>query len=326
MTEFSGFWTTTPSGAVGDQVDGYNQSHWSTAIAIMGAVSGPIGIAAGYRSGLAPTVGGANTVNIAAGGGIVDGKWHDSDATVAVNIPSAVGGGNTRIDRIVLRVSWAGFSIRVTRIAGIDAASPTVPAIITTSGTTYDIKICQVTVDTAGNCSINLDEREFAMVAVDNDTIVISSGILNVPVSGIGTLQIENLAVTNGKVADNAIDDTKVGNRVPQFYRRQGGSSSDWSAAGTTTYTPGAVRMQGGSLAIPFSAEIYVIGSVTFPVAFDDPPQVFLQILASGVSLIPTLEGAGLTASGFTFTVRTADLAATTQAAAKLLWFAVGAE
>ena len=85
---------------------------------------------------------------------MVDGIVYHNDASQNVNIPSAVGGGNTRIDRIVLRADWAGFNVSVHRIAGTDAANPRPPAITQTSGTTYDIKLAQVLVTTAGAVTV----------------------------------------------------------------------------------------------------------------------------------------------------------------------------
>jgi hypothetical protein len=78
-----------------------------------------------------------------------------------VNIPSAVGGGNTRIDRVVLRADWANFNVSVYRIAGVDAAVPSAPVIVQTSGTTYDIMLCQALVDTGGTVTVT-DERVWA--------------------------------------------------------------------------------------------------------------------------------------------------------------------
>lgn len=62
----------------------------------------------------------------------------------------------------------------------------------------------------------------------------------------VDTGQLAAGAVETAKINNNAVDDTKVGNRVPQFYRREGGSSSDWSASGTSSYTPGEVMMECG--------------------------------------------------------------------------------
>lgn len=78
--------------------------------------------------------------------------------------------------------------------------------------------------------------------------------------------------VGTGGIANDAIDDTKAGNRVPQFYRRQGGSGTDWSSAGTTTHTPTTVRMQAGVRSITITAISEIDTTVTFPTAFSNPP------------------------------------------------------
>jgi len=160
MAEFSGYWTTNGAGS-GDQVASYTQVHDSTASRILAACSGFEGVAPGYLNELACTDKADNTCAVNTGGAVVDGKWYINDASADVNIPSASGAGNTRIDRIVLRASWAGFDIAITRIAGTDAVSPTAPDITQTSGTTYDIQLCQVLVDTAGALTVT-DERTWA--------------------------------------------------------------------------------------------------------------------------------------------------------------------
>jgi hypothetical protein len=161
MAEFSGLWTTDAATPEGDQQTSYNQSQDSTKSKVLSACSGFEGVAAGYLNALEGAVTGANTVAINTGGALVDGKYYENGASVNVNIPSAVGGGNTRIDRIVLRASWAAFTVRIHRIAGTDAASPTAPAITQTSGTTYDIPLYKATVDTGGTVTI-VDERVFS--------------------------------------------------------------------------------------------------------------------------------------------------------------------
>ena len=159
MAELSFFWTT--GGTKGDQQVSYTQAQWSTAGRIFSACSGFEGVAPGYLNGLAGTVTGANTVAINTGAAVVDGKGFINDASQNVTIPSASGGGNTRIDRIVLRADWANFNVSVTRIAGTDAVSPTAPSITQTSGTTYDITLYQALVDTAGAVTLT-DERTIA--------------------------------------------------------------------------------------------------------------------------------------------------------------------
>jgi hypothetical protein len=163
MAELSGFWTT--GGTAGDQQSSYTQAHWSIASSIMADCAGFEGVAPRFLNVLFPSANGANTVAVDTGGAIVDGKWYYNDASQDVNVPSAVGGGNTRIDRIVLRADWANFNVSLTRIAGTDAVSPTAPAITQTSGTTYDIKICKVLVNTGGTVTVT-DERTLAAFAI----------------------------------------------------------------------------------------------------------------------------------------------------------------
>lgn len=161
MTETSGYWTTDDATPEGHQVASYTQVIAAKAWAILAACYGKEGVAPGYLNELVGSVPGANTARIGTGGGIVDGQWYENGAAVDVNIPSAVGGGNTRIDRVVLRITWASFACVITRIAGTDAGSPTAPAITQTPGTTYDIMLYQALVNTGGTVTLT-DERVFA--------------------------------------------------------------------------------------------------------------------------------------------------------------------
>ena len=160
MAEKSGLWTT--GGAAGDQQASYAQADDSDIKRVLAACAGFEGVAVGYNNELACSDGGDEIVDVATGGGIVDGKYFINTAVQNINIPSASGAGNTRIDRIVLRATWASFNVSVTRIAGVDAATPSAPSITQTSETTYDIKLCQVLVDTAGDVTVT-DERVWAL-------------------------------------------------------------------------------------------------------------------------------------------------------------------
>jgi len=305
MAELSGHWTTT-AGGTGHQQTSYTQAQLSTAYKVIAGCAGFEGVAPGYLNSLACTANGANTVAVNTGGAMVDGKWYYNDANLDVNIPSAVGAGNTRIDRIVLRANWAGYEVAVTRIAGTDAASPTPPAITQTSGTTYDILLCRVLVTTAGVVTVT-DERVWALPGAQAALSVLgrasnSAGkvasiaaasdgyALRRSGTSLGFGQLSGLAIANDAidsqhyaagsidtehVANDAIDDTKVGNRVPQFYRRQGGLANAWYAYGTTNYTPTTVRMQAGATRVTYTeAEVWKSVEVTFPQAFSQPPIV----------------------------------------------------
>lgn len=198
MTEFSGLWNT---GGAGDGASTYTRANWSLFFQIMGACMDDEGVASGYLNALAGSTTGANNARIATGGALVDGKLYNNSANVDTVIPSAVGGGNTRIDRIVLRADWTAQTVRITRIAGTDAASPTAPAITQSSGTTYDILLYQALVNTSGTVTMT-DERTFAKPGTN--TIV--------------TAAITDSAVTSAKIAADAVTTDKIPNRQREIY------------------------------------------------------------------------------------------------------------
>jgi hypothetical protein len=90
MTEWSGWWTTS-NPAVGDGPVSFTQVDLAKIVRILAACSGFEGVAPGYLNELAPTANGANTVAVNTGGAVVDGKAYLNDASVNVNVPSAVG-------------------------------------------------------------------------------------------------------------------------------------------------------------------------------------------------------------------------------------------
>ena len=407
MSQDSFFWTTDDTGD--GAASGYTQTEYSRAFEALAACSGFEGVAPGYLNELECTANGANTVAVNTGGALVDGKPYYNSASVDVNVPSASGAGNTRIDRIVLRASWAAQTVRITRIAGTDAASPSAPALTQTSGTTYDLSLCTVLVNTGGTVTVT-DARTWAqgddnslsagavttvklaaravtsaklqtaaVVTVKlNDAAVTSAkiatggvpnaklpqrggpaliartqsgagamedivaaaggqvcrvtvaGVLGfgtitaegVGTSAITTVKLNDAAVTSAKVATGAIvaaklgadsvTGTAAGNRVVVLDKRQGGSATNWALSGTTAYTPGAVRMQVGSLEMGNSGT----WTVTFPVAFSDRPIVTFNTYKGDI--LPFGTGTP-TASGFSVVKPdiTPDI---------LFWIAIGPE
>lgn len=108
--------------------------------------------------------------------------------------------------------------------------------------------------------------------------------------------------VSTDMLADNSVNDTKVGERVPQFYRRQGGDSANWLTPGTTSYTPAAVRMQAGSKITSSIGSGSMLGlPIVFPVAFSNTPLLFLSIRSTtGLDCAVVISGGSETSSGFT--------------------------
>lgn len=156
MAETSGFWTTTDN-PQGHQVAGYTQAMHALALRVAGGVKVIDGVAIGYRNELAPSVSGSNVI-VAPGGALVDGKYYDNTDNISIPIPASAA-GTTRIDRIVVRVTWGNFTVSVTRIAGTNSGTPTAPSLTQTRNSVYEIPIAQVLVNAAGTLTLT-DERQ----------------------------------------------------------------------------------------------------------------------------------------------------------------------
>jgi hypothetical protein len=96
----------------------------------------------------------ANVARVAPGRGWNQGTWHENDSNVDITIPTP--SVSTRIDRIVLRKSWAAQTVRLTRIAGTEGAGA--PALTQSYGITWDVPLWQVGI-TTGAVITFVDER-----------------------------------------------------------------------------------------------------------------------------------------------------------------------
>lgn len=194
MTQLSGFWTT--GGSIGHQQTSYTQAQLGTAGKIFAGGSGYQGVVPGLLNELAGSVPTSNTVRINTGGAMADGRWYLNDSSVNVNIPSAVGSGNTRIDRIVIRCDWANYKAEIYRIAGVDASNPSPPVISQSSGSLYDIMLYQALVNTVGFVQIT-DERVWARRELADGEVT--------------STKIADGAVTEAKLASGAVTEAKLG-------------------------------------------------------------------------------------------------------------------
>ncbi len=158
MSEKSFWWTT---GGAGDGASTYTRSDLSEVARVLAATHAAQGVAPGYLDSLAGSAPAANTVQIASGGALVDGKPYVNHTVAELTVPSAAGAGNSRIDRIALRANWTAQTVRVVRVAGVDAVDPAPPALTQTPGVVYDLALYQARVDTGGNVTLS-DERAFA--------------------------------------------------------------------------------------------------------------------------------------------------------------------
>ena len=97
------------------------------------------------------------TWEVATGVALVDGKFYAN--TTVVNIVVVAPTVSTRIDRIVVRKSWAAQTCRVTRIEGIEGGG--VPSMTQNDGVIWDIPLAQVSITTGGAATVT-DERDFS--------------------------------------------------------------------------------------------------------------------------------------------------------------------
>lgn len=264
MAQTSGFWTTDDSSPAGHQVASYTQAIAAKAWAILASCGGKEGVAPSYLNELVGSVPAAETARIGTGGAVVDGQWYENGAAEDLSIPAAVGGGNTRIDRIVLKCTWADFDVVLEVVSGSDNAVPVAPSLTQTPGTEYDIPLYQALVDTGGTVTLT-DERTWAIVDTDDSTLEDSAG----------ALRVKDAGVTYAKLAPGA----------SKFTNRQGGSATIWGTSGTNNYTPTTAKMQGGVAVITIGTGSGTgTVSVTFPAAFAYAPLVFISPYDLGTS------------------------------------------
>lgn len=134
------------------------------------------GVFRGELNMLAVT-GTVSPVSIATGRALIDGTWYENDAAVTVAIPTP--SVSTRIDRIVLRKSWAAQTVRITRIAGTEGAAA--PAMTQTPGVTWDFPLAQAAITTGGVITVTDDRRfrgEHIVILKAADEIVNASAVL----------------------------------------------------------------------------------------------------------------------------------------------------
>ncbi len=155
MAEISRPWDGIVTGDAGP----YSDDQWTDAwLSLIGPIIASEGVFNSQLNELDLT-GVASPVSINTGRALVDGSWYQSDAAVAVTV--ATPAANPRVDRIVLRKDWVLQTIRITRIAGAEAASPVPPAIVQIDGTTWDTPLWQVHITTGAVITHYRDERSF---------------------------------------------------------------------------------------------------------------------------------------------------------------------
>lgn len=307
MAQDSMLWNTTGTGD--GPSGGYTQQNW---LDFMRYIFTPDSEATAYvfpRKGnkLAVTPG-SSLINLDTGAAMGYGFFYKNTASVAVPITTPLLGTTGLI--VVLRASWAAQTVRVDVVRNSDGVAG-LPAATQTPGTTYEAVLATGTITTGGVVTLT-DTRGFIAMATevigamfnanaaDASTLEVASNVMRVKDAGITAAKLAAAVAGNGlsggagsplavnvdavtieinadtlRVKDDGIDDLKVGNRVMQAYRRQGGSASNWRTAGTSNHTPTMVRAQFGVI----DTGTFGNQTVTFPVAFSDVPIVYASAL-----------------------------------------------
>lgn len=196
MTERSRFWDGAATGDASEAPYDASTEFAQVLMALSGAneFTDKGGVWGASLNGLALSNPSANTLRVATGQAQVYGTWYENDANVDTNIPTP--SGSTRVDRIVLRKSWASQTVRVTRIAGTEGSGA--PAITQSLGVTWDLPLGQVSITTAGVMSVT-DQRVFlgTLGAPVRQNLTVNPGF-EIWQRGVGPFTTHNVYTADG--------------------------------------------------------------------------------------------------------------------------------
>jgi hypothetical protein len=249
------------------------------------------GVVPGYTNQLTVS-GSVSPLTVATGAAVVNGIPYENDVAFSLTVPTPAVG--TTGKRVVLRADYTARTVRIVLLTSADGVSA-FPALVQTGPPSgmWDISLATLSVTTGGGITVT-DTRQFVHF---------------------------NTMVSGSMLDADSVDDTKAGNRVPQFYRRQGGDATNWATPGTTDYTPGVVRMQAGIVTIPAVGTASATYALTFPVPFSAPPLVFVTTeLGQSAAMVQATSATGCT-------LLVENTAGTTFLANQPVhWLAIGAE
>ncbi len=292
-----------------------------------------------------PTGGSDRKVRIGTGGAIVDGKPLDQDVledmlldttpsyrrdrvvlkadwgaanTVRIAVLKGTDGSETppnipapNPNTLVYQALW---QVRIINSGAVTLeADERIWAVPQVDDATIDVILGILGVKVGG-----IDTAEIASKAVETSKLDdYSVTTVKLDTDAVTSPKIQSLAVVAGKIADGAVsataklandivDDTKVGNRVPALTKRQGGNASDWSTYGNINYIPTAVRMQAGVRGLTVAAIDFTYSfPLTWPTAFSQPPIVLITLEYAATKLMIVTKN--IIASGCTLQISTVD-------------------
>jgi hypothetical protein len=157
MTEKSYYWdgTVTGDATYSPYSEDEHSDNWRKLFQIDRTIQS---VLAGYESELEVTNPSGQTIRVAKGAALVDGKFYETDATVDF-AGATPGGGNDNYYRVVLRKSWAAQTVRLALLSNLAGAD--YPAVTQTDGTTWEVSVARVLINDAGTVAI-IDDRVYS--------------------------------------------------------------------------------------------------------------------------------------------------------------------
>lgn len=339
MAQKSFPWTNN---ATGDGTSGgYTALEWGEIWrqAFLGGNEASQGVCKGVANELAVT-GTSSPLSVNTGAAFVYGKFYQNTASVNLTVTTPVVG--TTGGHVILQLDWTAQTVRIVATRNTDGVNST-PSLTQSTSTQWEIRLATFTITTGGVITVtdarayvhmsqrvataNIDDSAVTTVKIADSNVttakIADSNVTTAKIadSNVTTAKIADANVTTAKMATDSVDDTIAGNRVPQFYRRQGGDASNWSTGGTSTQTPGAVRMQGGVMTLgSIAAGGTGTGSVTFPVAFSNAP----LIIVKGSRELSSVGFSSVSSTGFNYEYT--NNSSFTVNPFTFTWFAIGPE
>lgn len=220
----------------------------------------------------------AASVDVATGAAYVKGFFYENDALNTLAI-AANASGNPRLDRIVLRVNFAAQTVRLAVLQGTAAATPALPALTQTYGTTWEISLAYVWVAN-GFVTITAveihDERIFSATFDASPTLLHENMIHNSEFMAFGRL--------------NTIVDTAPG--APDHWTVEGTVTTWASATKPAVMSRGRyVEITAGGANAGMSQLLRAKGSTTY--AF----KVVTNVTAGDIGIISITDNGGTPAT-----------------------------
>ena len=200
MAELSFPW---PDGIIGDGRE-YTSAEWDQYFEMVYQQMDAANTAVlyGVWNELAVTAPGANSISVNTGAAFGKGHVYWNTAALAF-APASAPGGQTRDDAVVVETDWAGGGVTgqyTTRIVLKAGAMGAPPAMTQVDGTLWQNRLYNFTIDDAGAITAVTDFRAYCKFA-----------------TMVETAMLEDLCVTTGKIAADAVTPAKIPDRTRAF-------------------------------------------------------------------------------------------------------------